>query len=129
MPHSILDEPLETIRDVARAILNYQGCYFEKEKLKRQLDSAAVNTQRSTGTIVFFEIPGVSGSDDIYRSLDVEASILDASGNKLHAILFVDHLDNILALEIFPWENWVNELDVKSMEPIRFDEDGISRPS
>jgi hypothetical protein len=50
------------------------------------------------------------------------------SGNPLHAIVYRDRRGDLLALEVFPWAEWSGRIDIDSLMPASYDDQGLSKP-
>lgn len=129
MTSSLFEESDDDIRAITMVIISYQRDVPYQNQLIEQLSSSAINRTKLTDTIAFFDLPNCPArNSELGCTLDVEARVRDSKGQLLHAMIHVDRQRNLLALEVFPWEEWLGKLQIETIEPVRFDEGGINRP-
>lgn len=128
MPHSLNDEAPESIKKITEAVLGFQ-VDANIAVLSGQLVRANVQKSDEYPSLAVFKIDGSDRPFDASRPLSVEARLRDKHNNPLHAIVYVDAGDNLLAIEVFAWSKWESEIDVGSAKRASYDSNGLSLPS
>ena len=127
MQRGLRDETTETIKLITEKLINFQG-NDRLTKLHDQLMNAAIRPEETNGNIALFDLKGPDTQFDASSPLDVEGRLTDTSGNRLHAIVYLDGSGDLLALEVFPWDQWTHAIDVAGLGPVKYDDQGVSRP-
>lgn len=124
----IRKESVERLLNVVQVITEFQTEDYSKLLLNK-VDIISLDELNSTNTVAVFKNENSrSFKRCICKSLGVEGKLKDTNGNLLHAIVHLDDIDELVALEIFPWGDWTGGLDILSLEPVCFNENGVSRP-
>lgn len=127
MERSLKDESTNLIKGLVAKIISYQ-VNLSVEILYSELEKFGIQGFEMDGNVVIFDSTQGRRDFDASSPLGVEARVNDVSGNRLHAIVYLDRRGCLLALEVFAWDKWSSSIDINSLKPASFDDQGISNP-
>lgn len=125
MQRNLRDESADLIKLVTGKIIDFQG-NEQLARLQNQLRRAAIRRDEANGNVVLFDLETADRQFDASSPLDVEARATDTFGNPLHAVVYLDKSRDLLALEVFSWDQWTGGIAAASLTPARYDDQGLS---
>lgn len=122
-----MNENINLIKIILKKIINFQNNY-NVDYLYDELEKIEIQKFDMNGNIALFKYNQELREFDPSFSLNVEARVSDISGNPLHAIIYLDSQGHLLALEVFPWDKWNNCIDIDTLRPVIYNDNGLSNP-
>jgi hypothetical protein len=127
MNPALANEAAKLIKQMVTKIIGFQQG-GNLGRLYDQLNKADLKVVTENSNIVLLNFDGGNREFDASSPLNVEARVNDASGNPLHAIVYLDQRGDLLAIEVFPWDEWNGGIDIDSLKPASYDDQGLSNP-